>query len=262
MILNRPDMVTRQAEAWQPPAFTPQASLRDRAIGAARRGLDLQAASIHRDLKLLLAGVDGTLVDVGCGAQPYRPLLGAGVRYVGIDTEDARENFGYEMPDTRYFAADGRWPVADAEADVLLCTETLEHVYDSAAFLAEAARVLRPGGRVVMTVPFAARWHYVPHDYWRFTPSALARLLGAAGFTDVRVHARGDERAVAAQKVMALVLPLLMPQGTSAGGGLARRLAGLALAPVVLACAIVGQRSLRGRGGEDCLGYTVLAVRD
>ena len=64
----------------------------------------------------------------------------------------------------------------------------MEHVPEPAGFLAEASRCLRPGGRLLLTVPFAARWHYIPHDYWRFTPSALERLLSAAGFDRIAIY--------------------------------------------------------------------------
>ena len=119
--------------------------------------------------------------------------------------------------------------------------------------------MLRPGGRIVLTVPFAARWHYVPYDYWRFTPSSLALLLEAAGFRGVVVHGRGNALTVACAKVMALMLPALLPQGRPSP---AARLAGLATAPLVGLLAAVGQASLRlGRAGEDALGWTAVAER-
>jgi hypothetical protein len=72
--------------------------------------------------------------------------------------------------------------------------------------------VLRDDGQLILTVPFSARWHYVPYDYWRFTPSALRMLLERNGFSDVVVLARGNELTVACAKVMALILPFLLPQ--------------------------------------------------
>ena len=97
-------------------------------------------------------------------------------------------------------------PLADAEADAVLCTETLEHVRDTAPFLSELKRGLAPGGQLILTVPFAARWHFVPHDYWRFTPSGSQHLLTQAGFCEVRVYARGGALAVASYKVLGLCL--------------------------------------------------------
>jgi hypothetical protein len=160
------------------------------------------------------------------------------------------------MPGTAYFSGDN-WPVGDRTIDLFLATETLEHIADPDAFLAQARRVLRKRGQLVLTVPFSARWHYVPYDYWRFTPSALRMLLERNGFRDVVVLARGNELTVACAKVMALIIPLLLPQGE--GLSLVRRLFGVALAPLLVSAAVIGQSSLRRQGGDDCLGYTVFA---
>lgn len=251
----RENFALRTTERWQPPAFRAPRTRRDRIAAAVRRTLDLQAASAWRDLRVLLADAHGDVLDVGSGAQPYRPLLPADARYRAIDDAAAEASFGYATPGTEYFSGD-RWPVAEASVDIVLATETLEHVPQPAVFLAEARRVLRDGGRIVLTVPFSARWHYIPHDYWRYTPSSLSNLLGAAGFTDVVVHARGNELTVACAKVMALVLPALFPAG---GGTGARRVAaGLAL-PIVCLLALVAHATLRSDGGDDCLGWTATA---
>jgi SAM-dependent methyltransferase len=228
-------------------------------LAAARRVLDLQSASIWRDLSSELPLAHGVVVDVGCGAQPYRPLLGADTRYLGIDTVDVKASFGYEIADTLYF--DGEtWPVESESADVILCTETLEHVLTPETLLSEAYRCLRPGGRLLLTVPFSARWHFIPNDYWRFTPSSLDYLLSRAGFADIAVYARGNAGTVACYKLNALVLPFLVP----AHGGLRSRLlqlAALLVSPLVLLVALVGRATLAGKGGNDCLGYTASAVR-
>ncbi len=95
-----------------------------RVVASARRFFDLQASTIWNDLAGELRTVRGTLLDVGCGAQPYRTLVPPGVQYIGIDTADAKERFCYDMADTEYFTGD-RWPVEDVVADTVLCTETL-----------------------------------------------------------------------------------------------------------------------------------------
>ena len=252
----RENFAERTSERWRPPTFRPPRTAWDRLMAWARRTLDLQAASAWSDLKVELRTAEGDVLDVGAGAQPYRPLLPRGARYRAIDVAAAREDFGYEVPDTEYFEGE-RWPVEDSSVDVVLSTETLEHVPEPAAFLAEARRVCRDGGRLVLTVPFAARWHYIPHDYWRFTPSSLRNLLEAAGFGEVVVHARGNEVTVACYKLMALVLPALLPPE---GGVSARRVAAVLALPLLGGCALVAHASLRGEGGADCLGWTATAV--
>jgi SAM-dependent methyltransferase len=226
----------------------------------ARRLLDLQAASVWRDLSRLLPAVEGTLVDVGCGAQPYRELLSPRTKYIGLDAADAQKRFGYETPDTIYFEGT-KWPLDDGSVDYVLATETLEHVEEPGVFLCEAARVLCAGGSLILTVPFAARWHFIPYDYWRFTPSSLRKLLEEPGFSDVFVYARGNAWTVAVYKQMALVLPLLFPQGKSPAVSLLLRILSILLWLPLAALAFIGQMSLRFEGGDDCLGYTVTARR-
>jgi SAM-dependent methyltransferase len=258
--ISRPNMLDRQREIWRPPSFTASQSLLSRLAFALRRFFDLQAASIWRDLAAELPQVQGAVVDVGCGAQPYRTLFPSGVQYIGIDTADAEQRFGYAVPETKYFEGT-TWPLADRSVNFVLCTETLEHVLDVNCFLNEAARCLVPGGRILLTVPFSARWHYIPYDYWRFTPSALGHLLKTSSFVDIQIYARGNAVTVACYKTIALILLLLMPQGKPLPTSLALRLLGVPFLPLLLALVIIGQLSLLGRGGDDCLGYTAWAAQ-
>jgi len=243
---------TSSDEDWRPIPCT--------GVTPLRRFFDVQAGSIWADLAEELAGVRGTLVDAGCGAQPYRSLLPADVTYVGIDFDGAPAAFGYAQPDTRYY--DGkRWPVEDEFADAVLATETLEHVEDPDEFLCEAYRCLKPGGRLILTVPFAARWHFIPADYWRFTPSGLDRLLRKARFGHVDVRARGNALTVACYKAMALCTRFIMPQQRSRARAWLLRCAGLPLVPAFVGAAVVANVSMRFGGGDDCLGYTVVAEK-
>jgi SAM-dependent methyltransferase len=197
--VNRRNLALRTSESWRPPALRNPTLLR-------RLG-DLQLQSIWRDLRPLLAQERGDVLDVGCGEQPYRSLLTNAGSYQGLDIADANDRFGYGRDDTLYVNG-YPWPVPGESIDLALCTEVLEHVLEPADLLTEVKRCLRPGGRLLMTVPFAARWHFVPFDYWRFTPSAITHLLVEAGFVDVRIYSRGNPMTVAAQKVLALIAPL------------------------------------------------------
>jgi SAM-dependent methyltransferase len=257
---DRTNMVGASSETWRPQLFQPTTTRLSLLMARVRRFFDIQAGSAWRDLSAVLPSVQGTILDVGCGAQPFRSLVNPQATYVGIDTDAAKAHFGYEMPNTTYFSGE-IWPVSEGSVTAVLCTETLEHVLETRRFLAEAARCLAPGGTLLLTVPFAARWHFIPYDYWRFTPSSLNYLLTSAGFHSARVYARGNALTVACYKAMTLILLLLVPQNVSMGIALFLRLGGMVFLPLFVLLALIANLSLRGRGGDDCLGYTVFAVR-
>jgi SAM-dependent methyltransferase len=257
--LPREDLSGRDREGFKPPPL-------ERARGTLaglrqllRRCADLQFGSIWRDLSALLPEARGTLADVGCGAQPFRDLLNPEVRYIGVDIAGAEEKFGYHAPDIRQIRADVL-PLADGEVDIVLCTETLEHVLEPRRFLREIARALVPSGRLILTVPFAARWHFIPHDYWRYTPSGLSYLLVEAGFCEVRIYARGGALAVGAYKILGLVLLALAGHGRRGIAAAPWRALGICLMPFAAVAVLAGNLGIRYPGpAEDTLGYTVLA---
>jgi SAM-dependent methyltransferase len=215
--------------------------------------LDMQVASVYYHLRPWLNKRSGTLLEVGCGAQPYRHLVPADCRYTGLDWEEAEAHFNYQIPDTVYYDGE-RFPFADGSFDSLFHTEVLEHVYHFGQFLAECHRILKPSGALFFTVPFQARYHYIPHDFFRYTPAALERMLAEAGFSKVEIRPRGSDITVAAYKNMSVIYRWLKsgPVGIAAG---------ILLSPLALPVLIVGWLSLRISIGsrDDCLGYTVIA---
>jgi SAM-dependent methyltransferase len=150
-----------------------------------RQPLHLHFRPLWRGLSRALAELNGRVLDIGCGMQPYRELLGPGVtEYVGVDRE------GPLSRPTVVADAD-KLPFESASFDGAMSTQVFEHLRDPEQGLREVARVLRPGGKLVLTVPGVWPTHEAPHDYWRFTRHGLERSLIAAGFRDVRLEALG-----------------------------------------------------------------------
>jgi SAM-dependent methyltransferase len=85
------------------------------------------------------------VLDVYCGARPYEPLFSPGTHYVGLDIDDA-----YGCAD---IVSDELLPFPDKSFDLCFCTQAFYYVPDGPHAVAEFARVLRPGGHAIVTVP-------------------------------------------------------------------------------------------------------------
>ena len=128
------------------------------------------------------AFLNGRCLDVGCGDQPYKPLLLQEPFQISelLGLDRAGQRCQSTPPDLLW--QNGTIPLPDASIDSALCTEVLEHCPDPLSLLMEVHRVLKPGGSLLLTVPFLWPLHEVPHDCFRYTPFALKQLLEAAGF--------------------------------------------------------------------------------
>jgi len=165
--------------------------------------LTLHATELYTVRSLLLAAVrqalpllHGRLLDIGCGDMPYRQMILSQSKvneYVGLDVEERVENAGVVLWDGR------RMPFEDATFDCALSTEVIEHVFEPAAFLAEAFRALKPGGLLFLTAPFLWPLHEIPGDACRHTCYSLRRLLENAGFQRVETRPLGGWHASMAQ---------------------------------------------------------------
>lgn len=113
------------------------------------------------------------ILDYGCADAPYRDLFAA-AEYVGADLPG---NAGAAVE----LRADGGLPLEDASFDAVLSTQVLEHVDDPALYLGECERVLRPGGRILLSTHGTMVYHPDPVDYWRWTCEGLQRSVAAAG---------------------------------------------------------------------------------
>jgi SAM-dependent methyltransferase len=248
--------ISERVEARRPPqnSLARKGGLRTSLIQALQLFADLQVCTVRRDVKAWLAQRRGALLEVGCGDQPYRTLVPPECQYQGIDQGGMKDEFGMGSNKEIVLYSGAVFPCADGAFDALFHTEVLEHVFNYREFLLECRRVLKPEGAMMFTVPFQARFHFAPHDYFRYTPSALQIMLTDAGFKDVQVAPRGTDVTVAAYKTAAIFFRW-------AYGGVASKLLFVVTSPITVLALALAHASLLWRLGspDDCLGYSVTA---
>lgn len=130
----------------------------------------------------------GVLYDLGCGEAPYRDwLLHYAERYVGVDWPQNLHQVKADIAAN----LNEPLPIDDQVADTVVSLQVLEHLCEPARMLAEAYRILKPGGRIVLQVPWQWWVHEAPYDFFRYTPYGLRYLLEGAGFSGVEVKPQG-----------------------------------------------------------------------
>jgi SAM-dependent methyltransferase len=88
-------------------------------------------------------------------------------------------------------------PFADNTYSVVLCMSVLEHLERPADAIAEMRRVLKPEGRIVVSVPFLFPIHDAPGDYWRFTKYGLRYLFRSGWQIEVLIGESTTQEAIA-----------------------------------------------------------------
>src|ERR1700761_7045079 len=163
-------------EQFQPISNTPPQGLAGKMKFYGRMLLDLQILTIFKDVRRELPAYRGKVLDIGCGQSPYKFLLDpVATEYFGIDIIEAKD-FGYDNRNIISF--DGKHiPFGDQLFDAVICTEVLEHVQDYQYLIDEMYRVSKKNADLIVTIPWSARYHYIPYDYLRYTPSSLKTMF-------------------------------------------------------------------------------------
>lgn len=135
-----------------------------------------QLLLLHLALKPLISRyAAGKILDAGAGTSAYKPLfLNYASNYLAVD-------LGYRqgldaLSDIKELA------FKNEAFDTIFCSQVLEHINLPQKAIDEFYRCLKPGGRLILTVPHLACYHELPSDYYRFTAAGISFILTRAGF--------------------------------------------------------------------------------
>lgn len=139
------------------------------------------------------------VLDAGAGEGQYAHHF-ASQRYCGVDLAVGDAAWDYSRLDVlaNLTALPFRQGVFDAALNVV----TLEHLREPGLALAEIARTLAPGGRLLLAAPHEWEVHQQPHDYFRYTRYGLQYLLEKAGLEIVEIRAVGGYFRLVARRLL------------------------------------------------------------
>lgn len=131
----------------------------------------------------------GRLLDMGCGNVPfyevYKDLVDDNVC---VDWENSlHENLFLD----RFADLNEKVPLESASFDTVLLTDVLEHIAEPQLLMSEIARLLKAGGKALISVPFLYHLHEEPFDYYRYTEHALRRFCTNNGLEIVSLTTYG-----------------------------------------------------------------------
>ena len=178
--------------AWRPSKFVEKngrlrGSRSPRALSVSSRLNGDIVASLYD--RLIPAYARGRLLDLGCGNVP---LYGLYSRFI---SEAICVDWGNSLHKNPFldFECDLTQPLpfAGSEFDTIILSDVLEHIPEPMGLWKEMARVLRPGGHLIMNVPFFYLLHEQPHDYYRYSEFALRRFAQEVELTAVELIITG-----------------------------------------------------------------------
>jgi SAM-dependent methyltransferase len=127
------------------------------------------SASVKNALSMLIAGLNADDEGLNIGAGYTR--LSSQIRNMELDPGEGIDIVG-SVEDI---------PAEDNRFALIITQEVLEHVEDPFRAVQEIARVLKPGGKAYVQLPFMIGYHPCPKDYWRFTHEGIVQLAEQSG---------------------------------------------------------------------------------
>jgi SAM-dependent methyltransferase len=139
------------------------------------------------------------VLDAGAGEGQYAHHF-ARQRYCGVDLAVGDAGWDYTRLDA--IADLTALPFRTGALDGALHIVTIEHLCEPALALAEIARTLKPGARLLIAAPHEWEVHQAPQDYFRYTRYGLVYLLKKAGLEPIEVRPAGGYFRLLARRLL------------------------------------------------------------
>jgi SAM-dependent methyltransferase len=135
--------------------------------------------SLWKNIRHLAPKLKGRVLDIGCGSKPYEELFTSKTEYIGMEIDSPH---GRKNPKADVFYTGTKFPFDAESFDSAVATQTIEHIFNPDEFIAEIGRILKKGGKLLVTVPFVWDEHEQPYDYARYSSFGISHLLKTHGF--------------------------------------------------------------------------------
>ena len=165
---------------------------------------------LFKSIAQLAPKISGRVLDFGCGSKPYESLFVNASTYLGVDLRQSGHDHKDSKVDVYY---DGKTlPFPDDHFDAVVCFEVMDDIFNLDMILEELRRVLRPGGLVLASMPFAWDEHEVPFDFARYTSFGARHVIEKNGFEVIELKKTTTYVLAVCQMFIAYVYQHVLPR--------------------------------------------------
>lgn len=166
---------------------------------------------LFKSISNIAPTIKGDILDFGCGSKPYESLFKNAKSYVGVDIKVSGNN--HENSKIDFFYDGKNLPFPSDHFDAVVCFEVFEHVFNIEEVLVEIRRVLKPGGLLLVSIPFAWDEHEIPYDFARYTSYGIKHIFQNNKFEVVELEKTTTYVLAVCQMFIAYLVQYALPKG-------------------------------------------------